>query len=149
MLKLIYAMSQLDAEQLLVVYTEQNWDEDAFLSYLREEFFREKGAFYAVWIEENTYKAAVRFCPYRDGVLLHSLETAPAERRKGYACKLLAEALKHLRTTELKKVYSHIEKRNIASIGLHRKCGFEMISDSAIYLDGTVTQYSSTFVICL
>ena len=144
MLKLIYSMAELDTEQLLAVYKGQNWNEADFLSYLREDFFREKGSFYAVWIEDCRYRAAVRFCPYKDGLLLHSLETAPDYRRKGYAFLLLLQVLNYLRTTDCRTVYSHIEKRNAASLVLHKKCGFEIISDSATYLDGTVTQYRYT-----
>ena len=142
-------MAQLDTEKLLDVYKEQDWNEVAILSYLREDFFRQDGAFYAIWVEEDAYKAAVRFCPYKDGLLLHSLETVPTERRKGYAYALISQTLSHLRTIGHNVVYSHIEKRNISSIALHKKCGFEMLSDSATYLDGTVTRYSSTFHICL
>lgn len=142
-------MAELNTEQLLNVYKEQNWDETEFLSYLREDFFRQKGAFYAVWIEDYAYKAAVRFCPYKDGLLLHSLETAPADRKKGYASSLLLETLRHLQTSDFRTVYSHIEKRNKESLSLHKKCGFAIISDSATYLDGTVTQYSNTLSINL
>lgn len=149
MLKLIYSMAELDAEQLLNVYQEQGWDEIEVLKYLREDFFRQKGAFYAVWIEDCRYRAAVRFCPYKDGLLLHSLETAPAYRRKGYAYFLVSQVLEHLKASGCKMVYSHIERRNNASLALHRKCGFVIISDSATYLDGTVTQYSNTLRICL
>ena len=149
MLKLIYSMTELDTEQLLNVYQEQNWNEIEFLKYLREDFFRQKGAFYAVWIENRVYKAAVRFCPYKDGLLLHSLETTPDDRRKGYAYLLVLQVLEHLKTSGCKMVYSHIEKRNKVSLALHRKCGFEIISDSATYLDGTVTQYSNTLRIYL
>ena len=149
MLKLIYSMAELDTEQLLTVYKEQNWNEIEVLSYLRENFFRQPGAFYAVWTEDFEYKAAVRFGPYKDGLLLHSLETTPEERRKGYAYQLVGNVLDYLRTTDCKMVYSHINKRNKASLMLHKKCGFEIISDSATYLDGTVTQYSNTLRICL
>lgn len=142
-------MAELNTEQLLSVYQEQNWDEKEILSYLREDFFRLTGAFYAVWIEDCAYKAAVRFCPFKDGFLLHSLETAPADRRKGYAYLLITQSLKHLQATGCKAVYSHVEKRNKASCLLHKKCGFEIISDSAAYLDGTVTQYSNTLRIYL
>ena len=144
MLKLIYSMAELDTEQLLYVYQEQNWDDEKFLSYLREDFFRQAGAFYAVWVVDTEYKAAVRFCPYKDGLLLHSLETAPAYRRKGYAFALLSRILRYLQTTDCKTIYSHVDKRNRASLALHKKCGFEIVSDSATYLDGTVTQYSHT-----
>ena len=149
MLKLVYSMTELDTEQLLAVYREENWNEEDLLSYLRENFFRQPGAFYAIWEENSEYKAAVRFGAYKDGVLLHSLETAPKERRKGYACQLVAQTLDYLRATDCKVVYSHINKRNKASLMLHKKCGFEIISDSATYLDGTVTQYSYTLQISL
>ncbi len=149
MLKLIYSMAELDSEQLLEIYKEHNWDELDFLAYLREDFFRQPDAVYAVWIEGSAYKSAVRLERNRDGVLLHSLETAPNERRKGYAYNLLVHFLKHLRATNCGAVYSHIEKCNEASLALHKKCGFEIISDAATYLDGTVTQYSYTLRVCL
>ena len=149
MLKLIYSMAELDSEQLLAVYKEQNWNEYEILSYLRENFFRQPGAFYAVWEENATYRAAVRFGPYKDGLLLHSLETAPKERKKGYAYQLVSQVLDYLRSMGHKVVYSHVNKRNKPSLMLHKKCGFEIISDSATYLDGTVTQYSNTLRIYL
>ena len=144
MLKLIYSMAELDTEQLLGIYREHGWDETDFLSYLREDFFRQPNAVYAVWVEDSEYKSAVRLEPYRDGLLLHSLETAPNDRRKGYAYNLVIHILDFLRTTNYKVVYSHIDKRNRASLALHRKCGFEIVADTATYLDGTVTQYSNT-----
>jgi hypothetical protein len=80
MLKLINAMSELDAEQLLSVcrqtITNQQTDavanaalqaERDFLSYLRETFFRINGAFYRVWVVDGRYMSSVRFEPYRDG----------------------------------------------------------------------------------
>lgn len=149
MLKLIYSMTELDTEQLLAVYKGQSWNEEEMLSYLRENFFRQTGAFYAIWEENATYRAAVRFGPYKDGLLLHSLETASDDRRKGYAYQLIIQVLDYLRSTGCKVVYSHINKRNKPSLMLHKKCGFEIVSDSAIYLDGTVTQYSNTLRICL
>lgn len=149
MLKLIYSMAEIDTEQLLGIYKEHNWDELDFLSYLREDFFHQPDAVYAVWVEGSAYKSAVRLERCHDGVLLHSLETAPEERKKGYAYDLLIHFLDYLRATGCKAVYSHVEKRNKASLALHKKCGFEIISDSATYLDGTVTQYSNTLRICL
>ena len=149
MLKLIYTMAELDPEQLLAIYKEHNWDELDFLSYLREDFFPQSDAVYAVWVEASEYKAAVRLERSQNGALLHSLETAPNERRKGYAYNLLMHFLDYLRATDYKYVYSHVEKRNKASLALHKKCGFEIISDSATYLDGTVTQRSDTLRISL
>ena len=149
MLKLIYTMAELDTDQLLGIYKEHNWDERDFLSYLREDFFCQKDAVYAVWVDNSEYKSAVRLERCRDGMLLHSLETAPKERKKGYAYSLLIHFLDCLRAADCKIIYSHIDKRNQASLALHKKCGFEIISDTATYLDGTVTQNSNTLRICL
>jgi len=149
MLKLIYTMAELDTDQLLGIYKEHNWDEWDFLSYLREDFFRQKDAVYAVWVEDSEYKSAVRLERCRDGALLHSLETAPEERRKGYAYNLLIHFLDCLRAADCKSIYSHVEKHNQASLALHIKCGFEIIADTAVYLDGTVTQNSNTLRIRL
>lgn len=144
MLKLIHAMTDLDSEQLLDIYREHAWDELDFLDYLREDFFRQPDAVYAVWVEGSEYKSAVRLERCGDGLLLHSLETSPGERRKGYAYNLLICFLDYLRTTDCKVVYSHIDKKNRPSLELHKKCGFRLYSDSAKYIDGTVTQNSCT-----
>ena len=144
MLKLIHSMSDLDSEQLLAIYREHSWDELDFLSYLREDFFQQPFAVYAVWMEGSAYKSAVRLEQCGDGLLLHSLETAPNERKRGYAYNLLTHFLDYLRTTNYKVIYSHIDKCNRASLMLHKKCEFEMYSDSARYIDGTVTQNSYT-----
>ena len=144
MLKLIYSMADLDSEQLLDIYKEHAWDELDFLSYLREDFFRQPNAVYAVWVEDSRYRSAVRLERYGEGFLLHSRETAPNDRRRGYAYKLLIHFLEFLRTNDWKVVYSHIDKFNRSSLELHKKCGFQLHSDSARYIDGTVTQNSCT-----
>ena len=165
MLKIIIAMSELNTEQLMAVYRESNLAncksfysdltadeqlkkaETVFLSYLREDFFRQKNAVYAIWVVDGVYRSALRLEPYKDGLLLQALETAPDARRTGCAYKLMEAVIAFLRTTQWRRVYSHIEKRNTPSIGVHRKCGFKQISDSATYIDGTVTQSSATFCI--
>ena len=144
MLKRIYSISALDAEQLLSIYKDHEWNSGEFLTYLDDDFFRQKGAFYAIWIEGTVYKSAVRLEPYSDGLLLHSLETAPEARRMGYAHNLLTALISCLQTEGFSLIYSHIDKRNRASVALHKKCGFEIISDSATFIDGTVTQYCYT-----
>ena len=162
MLRIITSMSQLDTQKLMEVYRESNLEngsaffpdlsaeeqllraEDGFLTYLREDFFRQKGAFYCVWALEGAYESALRLEPYRDGLLIEALETRQDARRRGYAYALLLSVLDYLRTTNCKKVYSHVSKRNSASLGVHHKCGFLKISDSAVYIDGTVTHNSAT-----
>ena len=161
MLKIIKSMGELDSPQLMSVYEESIFEdakcsameifqaEDAFLSYLREDFFQQISAFYAVWVVDGAYKSALRLEPYRDGILLHALETAPMYRNCGYASELIKNTLAYLRQNGLKKVYSHVNKRNSQSLHLHQKYGFAIVSDSAAYIDGTVTQNSYTLSIQL
>lgn len=162
MLKIITTIAELNFEELLEVYREDIQDNgarffpdlsgaelfrksgDSFISYLREDFFCQEGAFYALWVVEGQYKAALRMEPYNDGLLLEALSTAANERRKGYGYHLVSEVLKYLPTLPYEVVYSHINKRNTPSLELHKKCGFQPFSDSAKYIDGTVTQNSCT-----
>ena len=96
---------------------------------------------YAVWEENGQYISAVRFEPYRDGILLEALETAPEHRGKGYAAKLVCAALLQL---QLQKVYSHVSKKNTASLALHERCGFVKVLDYAAYIDGSVNRNAVT-----
>ena len=120
-----------------------------FYQYLHQVFFPTKGAFYAICTEEGIYVSAVRFEPYKDGILLEAVETAPLHRKKGYARILLQEALLHIKECGVTKVYSHISKKNIPSIRLHTTCGFEKVADSAAYIDGDVSSRAFTFCCCL
>ena len=156
MLEIIKTIKKLNIEQILQVYEEsilanaeqssmgKRQAEDAFYAYLEDDFFRQPGAFYAVWKDMNTYQCALRMEPYKDGLLLEALETAPNARRKGYATALMKGTLDFLRGSENKIVYSHVDKRNKASLTLHQKCGFRIDADTATYIDGTVTQNSYT-----
>ena len=167
MLKICYGMNQLNFQLLMAVYEEGNrengrenypldspevqldkaiWD---FESYLREDFFRVNGAYYAVLEDAGLYRSAVRMEPYEDGWLLEALETHPSCRRQGYARKLLRGVLAQM--PEGACVYSHVGKRNAASLATHLGCGFQIHRDYAKYVDGTVSQYAYTmkFTICL
>ena len=147
MLKLVFSMDKLNTEQYLAVYRQSNRDfreEEKMLSYLREGFFSIRGAVCALWEVDGRYVSALRFEPYKDGCLITALETAPEDRRKGYA-KCLLQAMTSRYSLP---VYSHIEKNNKASLNLHRYCGFEVCSDSALLLDGTVTQNYFTMMYC-
>ncbi len=159
MLKLFHKLRELDFEQLMAVYEEGNREnaeeffpddtpavqleraKQSFEEYLREDFFRVPGAFYAVWEQGGEYVSALRLEPYEDGWLLEALETKPLERRKGYAAQLIAAATEKIPNGP---VYSHVGKRNAASMAVHLQCGFVKILDYAKYVDGTVTQYSYT-----
>ena len=116
--------------------------EQDFYQYLRECFFAVPGAFYAVWVEHDRYVSALRMEPYKDGLLLEALETAPEHRQKGYATALIRAALQKAGSV---KVYSHVSKKNVPSWKTHEVCGFQKILDYAVYADGSVLRSSVTF----
>ena len=159
MLKVFYRLNALDFEKLMAVYEEGNLEnaqeffphdtpavqlqraKESFEDYLRNDFFRVQGAFYAVW-EEHTYVSALRMDPYQDGWLLEALETMPSCRKKGYATRLIAAVLALFPAGT--HIYSHVGKNNKASKATHLRCGFQEILDYARYVDGTVTTFSCT-----
>ena len=106
MLYLARSLSQLHFGSLMAVYADANrengreaWPEEPemrqiqlaeeeFYRYLSQVFFKTPGAICAVWEESGRYVSALRLEPYRDGLLLEALETAPEQRRKGFAAAL-------------------------------------------------------------
>ena len=117
--------------------------EQEFYQYLQQVFFKTDGAQYLIWAENNRYISALRFEPYRDGLLLEALETAPDMRRKGYAAKLVQAALAYAGNV---KIYSHVGKKNAASLRTHEKCGFVKMLDYAVYADGSVDDRCFTLI---
>ena len=115
--------------------------EQEFYQYLQQVFFKTDGAAYLIWEENGSYRSALRLEPYRDGLLLEALETAPVMRRKGYAAKLVQAALVYAGNV---KIYSHVGKKNAASLRTHQKCGFIRILDYAVYADGSVNDRCCT-----
>lgn len=162
MLKIYKSLRELDFGQLMAVYEEGNREngqelypglpegqqilraEQDFYRYLRECFFPTEGAFYAAWEEDGRYIAALRLEPYQDGLLLEALGTAPGERKKGYAKALIGAVQEWLAKQGSVRIYSHVSKRNAASLATHRACGFQIILDHAVYADGSVLADSYT-----
>lgn len=154
-------MKELDFRQLMQVYIEGNREngmefypdlpenqqilqaEQDFYAYLRE-FFKDSRSFYAVWAPDGAYVAALRMEPYADGLLLEALETAPEHRGKGYAKELVRQTLAMLAEREDVVIYSHVNKKNMASLAVHAACGFLRISEHAAYVDGSVLHSSCT-----
>ncbi|MGM9588748.1 MAG: GNAT family N-acetyltransferase [Faecousia sp.] len=162
---LIWATSlrQLRFGELMEVYAESNLEkagdwpdlprgfalqlaEQDFRQYLDEVFFRTPGAVCALWEVEGKYVSALRLEPYKDGLLLEALETDPSQRKKGYAVSLIRAVQQHLTDQGAVKLYSHVNKRNEASLKTHEKCGFRVISDHAVYINGSVDYRCRTFL---
>ena len=152
-------MKELNFDRLMQVYAEGNREnaqtfyphmapekgqlcaEQDFWNYLTEDFFRQKGACYAIWEDGGEYISALRLEPWEDGFLLEALETQPDHRRRGYAKTLITEVQKTLPETI---IFSHVSKRNKPSLAAHRACGFQIIKDTVRLLDGTVSSNSYT-----
>lgn len=162
MFKIIRSLGEADPEQLFNVYEHSLIEElsdqygasqpynamlqkqQDFYTFLMQ-FFSEKGSLYAVWFSNNRYCSALRLEPYRDGFILTGLETAADQRKKGYASKLIQAVMQYCEENALLPIYSHIANTNIASIKAHVNNGFYVVSDSAVFLDGSVDQRSKTY----
>ena len=114
--------------------------EEDFREYLSQVFFAAEGAAYFILEEAGRYVSALRLEPYEDGLLLEALETAPEERRKGYAAHLICETAAHLKQSGPVRLYSHVLRGNTASLRTHEKCGFRRVADFAVCVDGSVNQ---------
>ena len=159
MLTVVNRLKELNFSQLMAVYEEGNrenalefWPkmeenqrmiraEQEFYQYLKQVFFPVKGTCYCIWEENGSYVSALRLEPYRDGLLLEALETHPDYRKKGHATRLIYAVQQ---TFGSEKFYSHVSKRNRASLRTHEICGFTRIAENAVYADGSVTNRSCT-----
>lgn len=145
MLIIAKGLNELSCSGLMEIYRENSRrasaEADAYGDLL--DFFRQPGAVVCVWQERGRYRCALRLEPYRDGLLLTGLETAPGDRGRGYATALLRAVLAEW---ERVPVYSHIYHRNRASIRVHEKTGFVRISDTAVFLDGSASAAAGTYV---
>lgn len=164
MIKIMNSMRELEFGKLMKVYAQSNVNtarnsyrhlpesegilnvEQDMYQYLSQVFFREKGAFYAVWEERGAYAAAVRAEPYGNGFLISALETAPSMRSRGYGKRLISGTLDYISQRYEMPVYSHVDKDNISSLAVHKACGFEKWKDNASYLDGSVYDKAYTLV---
>ena len=144
--KLMQLYAESNRENAKIIYSEVSLQqgilqaEQSFHEYLASVFFPVSGSVYAIWVEDDIYVSALRLEPYEDGLLLEALETAPEYRRKGYAGKLLWAVQAEFPT----KIYSHVSKKNTASLAVHQKCGFRQVLNYAKYIDGSVARNAVT-----
>ncbi len=159
MLIVAKSMKEISFSRLMEVYAEgceengrEFWPEETperqialaeqgFYDYLTDVFFKTEGAVYAIWQSEGRHVSALRLEPYRDGLLLEALETAPSCRRRGFAGALMKAVLERYDGI---RIYSHVGKKNIASLRTHESRGFKKILDYAVYIDGSVNERCCT-----
>ena len=156
-------IDELDFDALMEIYKEGNVENGAyffpdetperqyvlalesFCKYLADDFFRKEDAQYWILSNSGQYLSALRLEAYEDGLLLEALETRPDCRRQGYAKKLIQSVL--LQIDAGTRIYSHVSKKNAASIATHLGCRFEQYLDCVIESDGTRNDNLITVVI--
>lgn len=163
MLKVFDRYEDIDFRQLMNVYAQLNYTEGKVkypklfenlqILYAEQDFFdflqsflAIKNAKYFVWVQHGRYVAALRMEPYMDGYLLEAVETMPDVRRRGHATNLINAAISYMRDTSPGKIYSHVENDNEASLLVHHKCGFVILSEDAVYIDGTYHNNAYTLI---
>ena len=165
MLLIVQKLHQLSFGALMEIYRDANREhgaelapeesperqialsEQEFYAYLRDDFFTRENCTYYIWQKDGRYVSALRLEPFRDGLLLEALETAPDQRSRGYATQLIGSVLQLLAQQGGVRLYSHVNKRNRASLRVHRACGFAVRLDYAAFIDGSVNRQAYT--LCL
>lgn len=117
-------------------------DSPQTLEYLRTEFFTQPDDILAIWEVQGQPVSALRLERYQDGLLLEGLETAPNHRRQGHAAALIRAVLASLNPGT--QVYAHVDKKNKVSLRTHAVCGFQLLKDSASFVDGTISARAVT-----
>ena len=161
--------SDIDPRKLMDIYAESNYEntdfffpeledkieavkrvEAGFLQYLEQDFFRSPGPSYWVLAEGETWVSALRLNELKPGFYyLEALETRPDSRRKGYAARLLSEALAALRQTGPFELHDCVGKKNEASLRTHLKCGFRIVREEGVdYLTGEADSRHYGLVYC-
>lgn len=111
--------------------------EIGFVAFL-EEFLAEERNRYFVWEEDGQWVSALRLTKLPECEYLEALETAPEHRKKGYGEKLIRAVVDDLRQKGSVVIRDNVSKRNVPSLEIHRKCGFQIEEENGInYLDGT------------
>lgn len=83
---------------------------------------RNEITYYVLKMNEE-WVSALRLIKNEDFYFIEALETAPEQRRKGYASKLIKMLLQELEDEHV-VIRSNVRKTNIASLVTHQKCGF-------------------------
>lgn len=117
----------------------------AFRKYLEEDFFKQKDAQYWIQTDGRRYISALRLEAHAEGLLMEALETRPDCRKQGFAKKLIQAVL--LRLSSGTRVYSHVSKKNAASIATHLSCGFHKYLDYVPEPDGSRYEQDITFLV--
>ncbi len=121
--------------------------EEDYLSYLKNEFFKIGNT--SIWVLTNSdevWVSALRLYRIKNDVYyLEALATHPYYRKNGYASKLIRDMINVLKKEGDFRLFSCVNKQNLASLRVHEKCGFVTDTDreyNVIYSDIKEDDYS-------
>lgn len=104
--------------------------ETDYLSYIKNEFFSSESNAYVIYESDNIWLSALRLYRLRDGFYyIEALETHPKYRRKGYGARLLAGLVDMLKEQGSFKICDCAGKKNLVSLSVHKRCGFEITDE--------------------
>ena len=163
MMRVIRSMSELPFGNLMEIYSQSNrlrgqqWGseseerqialaEQEFYAYLRQCFFALPDSCYYLWEEQGRAVSALRCESYGNDILLTGLETTPDCRGNGCATALLKAVLQNIGSGN---VYVHIQRDNLPSLAVHRRCGFQKVKAGARLLDGSYLKDYDTYLVKL
>ena len=116
-------------------------EEQYFVEKFLGKFMSKNENTYYVWEENGVWVSALRLTKLDGFYYMEALETAPEERGKGYATKLISETIDLLRSRGEVIIRSNVGKKNNVSHATHLKCGFEVEHENGInYITGTVRE---------
>ena len=141
--------SDIDERKLMDIYAESNYEntdyffpdendkavavrkvEKGFCDFLENEFYANEGNEYWVLDENGIWVSALRLNLIEKGLYyLEALETPPACRKHGYATTLLDGVIQTLKTEGPFRICDCVSKKNAASLRVHEKCGFRIVSE--------------------
>lgn len=149
-IEIVDSFDRIDGRKLMDLYAESNKEnaeffypglqdksealektEADYLNYLKNEFFSVAGNLYVIYEADGIWLSALRLYRIKDGFYyLEALETHPDHRRKGYGSCLLDGLLNVLKEQGPFQICDCVGKQNHASLSVHKKCGFRIVSDT-------------------
>ena len=110
--------------------------EKGYMDFVQSFLDSEENRYY-IWEINGQWVSALRMTKVEDFYYLEALETAKQYRQKGYGTKFLQELIELLKKRGKVIIRSNVSKNNMASLALHRKCGFAIEEENGInYLTG-------------
>lgn len=111
-----------------------------FVEFLKKFMSKTQSRYYVLEVN-GQWVSALRLTKIDDFYYMEALETAPEQRRNGYASKLIKDVISLLKVCGKVVMRSNVNKTNMASLATHKKCGFAIERETALnYLTGKTNE---------